>query len=113
MDFTIFLSIIVLGCGVYCFYAAYALKVKGVISGGILIPKELNPNKCKDKAAYTKCVLPKLLMLGVVSILYGAADLVNTFVADIMVIWFIVMVLFIVVLFTFAMTISKATKTYF
>ena len=37
-----------LGCGLYCLYGYYLLKFKGEICSSILLPKDVNPKKCKD-----------------------------------------------------------------
>ena len=41
-----------LGCGLYCLYGYYLLKFKGEICSSILLPKDVNPKKCKDFRGY-------------------------------------------------------------
>ena len=73
-------GIIGIGAGLYSLYAWFQLKFKGIINTSILVPKDTNIKKCKDKEAYRAAAGPKLLVLAVVLILYGAEDLYNTYV---------------------------------
>ena len=72
-------GIIGIGAGLYSLYAWFQLKFKGIINTSILVPKDTNIKKCKDKEAYRAAAGPKLLALAVVLILYGAEDLCDTF----------------------------------
>ena len=65
-------GIIGIGAGLYSLYAWFQLKFKGIINTSILVPKDTNIKKCKDKEAYRAAAGPKLLVLAVVLILYGA-----------------------------------------
>ena len=76
-------GIIGIGAGLYSLYAWFQLKFKGIINTSILVPKDTNIKKCKDKEAYRAAAGPKLLVLAVVLILYGAEDLYNTYVMGI------------------------------
>ena len=73
-------GIIGIGAGLYSLYAWFQLKFKGIINTSILVPKDTNIKKCKDKEAFRAAAGPKLLVLAVVLILYGAEDLYNTYV---------------------------------
>ena len=75
-------GIIGIGAGLYSLYAWFQLKFKGIINTSILVPKDTNIKKCKDKEAYRAAAGPKLLVLAVVLILYGAEDLYNTYVQE-------------------------------
>lgn len=112
-DFTMLLGLLMLGCGIYCLYAAVMLKTKGVINKTILLGKDTDPRKCKDKEGYISCVFPKTLVLGAVCTLYAVVDLVNSFFVKIPVLWYIMLAAFLVVLVWFGATTSKAAKKYF
>ena len=45
-------GIIGIGAGLYSLYAWFQLKFKGIINTSILVPKDTNIKKCKDKEAY-------------------------------------------------------------
>ncbi|MEF9945389.1 MAG: hypothetical protein RR869_00340 [Lachnospiraceae bacterium] len=113
LDFTAILGIVILGSGLYCLYAAYMLKTKGVINKTILLGKNMDVKKCKDKQGYIDCVFPKVLVLGIVATVYSAIDLINSYVTEIMAVWYVGMVVFLVVLIWFGITTSKAARTYF
>lgn len=112
-DISVLISIFVLGCGLYCLYAAYMMKKDGTINKTILLGKDVNVNKCKDKEAYMKAVMPKVIALGIVATLSGAADLINLYVVPIGIVTYIVMAIFIVVLIWYAVATAKAAKKYF
>lgn len=112
-DFTLILSIVILGSGLYCLFAAYMLKAKGVINKSILLGKDTDPAKCKDKAGYIHCVFPKVLALGIAALLFAAIDLVNSYVKAIMPVWIAAMVIFLAVLIWFGVVTAKAAKKYF
>ena len=59
-------GIIGIGAGLYSLYAWFQLKFKGIINTSILVPKDTNIKKCKDKEAYRAAAGPKLLVLAVV-----------------------------------------------
>lgn len=42
-------GIIGIGAGLYSLYAWFQLKFKGIINTSILVPKDTNIKKCKDK----------------------------------------------------------------
>ena len=44
-------GIIGIGAGLYSLYAWFQLKFKGIINTSILVPKDTNIKKCKDKEA--------------------------------------------------------------
>lgn len=112
-DFTMLLGIFMLGCGIYCLYAAVLLKTKGIINKTILLGKDTDPSNCKDKNAYTNYVFPKMLVLGIVCTVYAAVDLINSFVVKVPVLWYIMLAAFLIVLVWFGAATSKASKKYF
>ena len=72
-----------IGCGIYVLYAWYRMKTAGIINTTILLPKSINPNKCKDKEAYMKEASSKMLILGITALIYGATELCNTYVCEV------------------------------
>ena len=95
-DMTNFVGILVFAFGIYSLYAAFQMKVKGEINSSLLLSKELIYKKCKDKEAYIKEVFPVLLMFSIVTTLCGAIDMINSFVVDISVAYYISLALFVV-----------------
>lgn len=106
-------GIIGIGAGLYSMYAWFQLKFKGIINTSILVPKDTNIKKCKDKEAYRAAAGPKLLVLAVVLILYGAEDLYNTYVQSTGKLFWVMLVLVLAVLVWFAWTVKKLNAKYF
>ena len=100
-------GIIGIGAGLYSLYAWFQLKFKGIINTSILVPKDTNIKKCKDKEAYRAAAGPKLLVLAVVLILYGAEDLYNTYVQSTGKLFWVMLVLVLAVLVWFAWTVKR------
>lgn len=112
-DMTNFVGILVFGFGIYSLYAAFQMKVKGEINSSLLLSKELIYKKCKDKEAYIKEVFPILLLFAIVTTVCGAIDLINSFVVDISIVYFISLAVFIVVFGLFVVKTTKARKKYY
>lgn len=106
-------GIIGVGAGLYSLYAWFQLKFKGVINTSLLVPKDMNVSKCKDKAAYAAEAGPKLLILGIIFLLYGAEDLYNTYVQSTGVLFWVMLVLVLVALVWFTWACKKLNKKYF
>lgn len=106
-------GIIGIGAGLYSLYAWFQLKYKGIINNSLLVPKGGNANKCKDKAAYAAEAGPKLLVLAIVLVLYGAEDLYNTYVQSTGVLFWVMLVLVLAVLVWFGWASKKLNAKYF
>ena len=77
-----FISLMFLGCGLYCLYGWYKMKISGEINEVLLLGKHANAGKCKDKKAYLSKVMPAVLIFGIVTTIYGGVDALNLFVFD-------------------------------
>lgn len=100
-------------CGIYIFYAWFQMKQTGEINKTILLPKSVNPKKCKNKDAYIKAVSPKLLILGAAAVFYGAVDLCCGYMTVPVGLFWAAIIVFLAALIWFAVSISKLNKTYF
>lgn len=79
------MDILIAGCGVYVLYVYVQLKYKGEINTTLLLPKDLNVKKCKDKAAYIAEIAPKVLIYGIIVLasgLMGVAEDVYRFMGN-------------------------------
>lgn len=112
-DMTNFVGILVFGFGIYSLYAAFQMKVKGEINSSLLLSKELIYKKCKDKEAYIKEVFPVLLVFAIVTTLCGAIDIINSFVVDISIVYFISLAAFVAVFAVFVVKTTNARKKYY
>lgn len=102
-----------IGCGLYCLYGFYLLKFKGEISTSILLPKDVNPKKCKDFVGYSREVQIPLLALGIVATLYGAVDLYNVYVGGADTLFLVMMALLLVTLVAYVILVRKCNRKYF
>lgn len=75
-----FISVIVVGSGIYGLYAYVQMRRTGHINETLLLGKGITAQMCKDKEAYTKKAAPALLVFGIVGILSGAIDMYYLFV---------------------------------
>ncbi|MFV0361596.1 MAG: hypothetical protein ACK5LL_00690 [Suipraeoptans sp.] len=108
-----FLSYILIFGGLYCIYNFYKMRFLKDLSNSILLPKDVNPDKCKDKEAYIKKTSPPLLALGL-SVLFNAGlDLYNTNVGGLEVLTIPSYVIVIAVIVWVAIVVRKYNKEYF
>lgn len=112
-DMTSWVGILVFGCGLYCLYAAYQLKVKGIVNVNILLNKSMACKKCKDIEGYTKEMFPVLLVFALLTTACGAIDIINSFVMEIPILYFVSLGLFLASFILFAMTAKKTREKYY
>lgn len=106
-------GIFALGCGIYCLYGYYMLKFKKEINKSILLPKDVDVKKCKDLEGYCREAQYPILILGVVTVLYGASDIYNGYVGGADTFFFVMLVLLFAALVLFVVLIRKCNKKYF
>lgn len=112
-DFGFFFGIVGLAAGCYCFYAYYQMRAKGEINQSIFLPKGVELKKCTDPAGYIKDTALPTLVMAAVLVLYGALEMVNTYVADIGNGIFAAILVVCAVLIWFAVAVRKANKKYY
>lgn len=79
-SFMLIFDLIALGCGVYCIMTFIKLRIAGrLIPNGLLVPKDKTPKDCEDEAGYLRYMSPRLLILGIVTALFGAVSLLNDY----------------------------------
>ena len=107
------LDVIFVGAGIYVLYAWVMMKTKGEIITSILMSKDVELRKCKDLEGYKAYIAPRMLVFGIAAILYGAAGLVNTYVAPLPgAVYGAVMALFLVVLIWYAIATRKGVQKF-
>lgn len=113
MDITNWVGILVFVCGIYGVYATYQLKCKGVINSYILLSKDTMYKTCKDKDAYIREIFPAMATFAVCTTLSGAIDMIQSFVTDTGVVYYIALGCFIVTFFWFTITNKKLKDKYY
>lgn len=107
------MDLIVLACGVYALYGAWALKSRGKIIKTFLVFKDTDVNSCRDLQAYADLMSPKLGTLGLVMVLYGVIAVLNAHVLDIHTLYMVFTVIFVLVLIWYGIEVKKAMNRYF
>ena len=74
-----FIGIVVFACGIYALYSYVKMKKDGEINASILLGKEYMYKKCKNKEEYIHKVGPALLVFALVSLIYGALDIIHCY----------------------------------
>jgi len=78
--FNALISFAIMAMGIYCIVAAIKMKRTGIINKTILIGRNTNEDKCKDKLAYLSKAIPTVLVFGIVAVLYGTQDILVRYV---------------------------------
>lgn len=107
-------GLIALACGLYCLAGYWKMVKHGEIFKSILLPREVNLKDCKDIRRYRKEAAPKVLVLGLVVILWGICDLMCTSMGidNIYVFWISFVIVFVAIIW-FGITTSNLRKKYF
>lgn len=74
MAFDLFFSAVIIGAGIYILYAAWQLKTKHFINGGVL-RKPDDGRKCKDINGYAAYMYPRMMIFSFLTIAFGAYQL--------------------------------------
>ncbi len=109
-----FLDIIVVLAGAYVLYSWYLLITKKEIKQGVLIPKDVEPKRCKDIDGFVKYMSPRTLVLGIMALISGGIGIYQDTVKLIHPIaYWSFFVAFLLVLVWFGYGSKKALKDYF
>ncbi len=106
-------GILVFAGGLYCLYACAQMKFKGIINENILLNKEFRFKKCKDKDAYIREMFPTFLLFSILTTACGAIDMMNTFLYEMGVVYFISLILFILGFILFMVKSKKCKDKYY
>lgn len=108
-----FIGIIVFACGIYALYSYVKMKKDGEINASILLGKDDMYKKCKNKEEYIHKVGPALLTFGLVSLIYGALDIIHCYLYPMAVVDTVGMIIFFIVLVWFALYTRKLKNEYY
>ena len=65
------IDLLIVGSGAYIIYVFYELKFAHEIKPGLLLPKGVDPKRCKDKEGYIAQMSPKVLIYGISALVCG------------------------------------------
>ncbi|MDO4634213.1 MAG: hypothetical protein Q4B01_10185 [Eubacteriales bacterium] len=101
------LDILVCVCGLYVLYTWYMMKFQGEIKEMILIPKDVQVKKCKDKAGYIAFISNKLLIYGIAVLVCGVVGIVQDTMGLPLAVYIVVMAAFLAVTVWFSLQAKK------
>lgn len=108
----IFMDILVAGCGVYVLYAYYVMRMKGEVKEKLLLSEGTKISKCKDKDAYIRFMLPRLLFFGIVTTIGGVIGILNSYSNFLGMGYLAVLAVFLAAVIWFGISVRKAVKTF-
>ena len=71
------MNLITLGGGIYCLYAWFQMRNGKIPPKFALLNRELPPEKCLDEEYYVSYMRPRLLILAVILIAFGAFNMLD------------------------------------
>lgn len=111
-DFTMYLDMIIVACGVYLIYGAVILKTRGEITPNIMLPKNVTPEQVKDKEGFKNAICLKLFVLGIATVIVGLVIVINDVFLQMMIINAIAYGVFAAALLWYGFALKKAHKEY-
>lgn len=74
-----FMDLIIVGGGLYVIYQYIKMIHSRKLETSALLPKEIDPKKCKDVEGYIQYIGPKMLTFGIVATLCGLLGLIQDY----------------------------------
>lgn len=107
------MDLLILAAGVYVIVHYIIMVTSGTLRQNMLLPKDINVNKCKDTKAYIQSVGTKQLIFGISAMLCGILGLIQDYTQKFGSWGFmVVMVLFLAIAAWYSAALKKAFKTY-
>lgn len=107
------MDIIILGGGIYVIYQYILMVTSRKLQNGLLLPKEIDPKKCKDVEGYINYIGIKQLAFGIAACICGALGLLQNYTDKIGAsAYFTGMILFVAVAVWYSVAIKKAMKAF-
>ena len=75
-DSMLLFNLIALGCGCFFLYNWVRLRISGgLFESSLLVPRGKTPQQCSDAQSYIRYIRPRVLVISVATILYGAVSM--------------------------------------
>ena len=71
------LDFVIIFSGVYLAYSALTMKIKGVIVANVVLNPNIKESAIKDKQGFIDYIYIRLLLVGIVIVLSGLANMLN------------------------------------
>ena len=105
------MDLIVAGGGIYVIYQYIMMVKTRKVQNSALLPKEIDPKKCKDTEGYINYIGPKMLAFGIVATICGAVGLIQDYTGKIGPwVYMLGIVVFVLMNVIFLLKISVLTK---
>lgn len=106
------IDVLIVGSGAYILYIFYQLKFAKEIKAGLLLPKGVDPKRCKDKEGYIKDMSPKVLVYGITALVCGIIGIIEDEYQILGNYYLLVLVVFLIITIWFASQGKKAVAKY-
>ncbi len=71
-------DLLITASGIYLVYTAIAMKRNGELKTGVIISKDIDVNKIRDKEGFIRYMFGKALILGILAVAVGLLGIFNT-----------------------------------
>ncbi|MCI8852919.1 MAG: hypothetical protein HFI31_11470 [Lachnospiraceae bacterium] len=110
-DFSSVIDLIIFFSGLYILYSVISMKTSGEINS-VLLSKEMDIKKCKDLEGYKRFLFPRSLVMGIMTVVFGAAGLVNVYVVRLGSVYTALVVVLMVVLIWYFVDYRRGIKRF-
>lgn len=111
VSFSMF-DLFIMASGIYLVYTAVMMKKSGEIKNGIIVSKDIDINKIKDKQGFINYMYGKVLMIGALAVVVGGGSMLNTKLNGPAYLTLIGIILYLIVFVFYAIAFSKAKKMF-
>ncbi len=105
-------DILIIASGFYMIYTAFVMKNSGKITSGVLISKDVDVDKMRDKDGFIKYMFNKVLVMGILTCFIGLGGILLTKINAPSYVILIGIGCFIIVLILFTLASYKAKKMF-
>lgn len=105
-------DLLIAASGLYLIYTAWMMKTRGRITKGVIVSKDVDVEKIRDKDGFIHYMFAKALWMGVLAAAVGTVNLINTYLKGPVWISMAVVIGYFVVLMAFAVVSVKARKKF-
>ena len=110
-EFSSIVDIIILFSGLYIVYSVITMKTSGEINS-VLLSKDMDIKKCRDLEGYKRYLFPRSLVMGLMTVVFGAAGLVNAFVVQLGAVYSALVVVLMVVMIWYFVDYRRGIKRF-
>lgn len=107
------MDLIIAGGGIYVIYQYIVMVTTRKLQTNMLLPKEIDPKKCRDTEGYINYIGMKQLAFGIVGTICGAIGLIQDYTQKIGAgVYFAGMLVFVIVAVWYSVALKKGIKEF-